>query len=163
MVHTMARELWPVVYPEKVLEMPNFSNGWLRGFTMRMKTLDMEGQSQPGYMFEGTPEDAGHEEAQAPSGTNTQLPSPAGNDPPGGNELQNAHPSPQSSAPEASDRNGRPLISPAEALEALCTLHLYEEQQPNGNRTLIEALNQHERVTVQRNIQQHRGKRASLR
>lgn len=150
-------------YPEKVLETPNFSNGWLRGFTMRrIKTLDIEGQS--GYMSEDTPEeDVGHREAQALPKQNTSLPSPAGNDPPGRNELQNAPPSPQPPAPGAPDRNGFPLISPAEALETLCTLRLYEEQQPNGNRALIETLNQHEWVIVQRNIQQHRGKRTSLR
>lgn len=70
---------------------------------------------------------------------------------------QNASPQMPAGPGATPHQDGNSLISSAEALEYLCTLRLHEEQQAVGNRQLIQALNRHERVIVQRMQQQRRG------
>ena len=150
--------MWPVVYPEKVDIMPTFSSWWFRGFTIqKLKGLDddevagdetatvietdLNGLDQTLLVSpedDGQVSSGGHEESERIDNDHNALPQiPAG--------------------PEAtSSQDDIPLISPAEALEALCTLRLYEEQQPAGNPQFIQALNRHERVIVQRKQRQRR-------
>ena len=153
-IYRKAEQMWLVVYPEKGGITPTFTSLWLRRFISRwLKRLEAEIigdetataiETELDQALPAWPED----ESQVSSGGHEESERTDSN--------QNAPPQ-ISAGPEATPhQDDNPLTSPAEVLEALCTLRLYEEQQPVGNPQFIQALNRHERVIVQRKQQQRR-------
>ena len=154
MIYRKAEQMWPVVYPEKGGTTPTFTSLWLRQFiSRRLKGLDVEVMGDDtatavkvelDQALPASPEDDSQVSSRGHEGSGRT------------DNNQNASPQMPAGPGATPHQDGNSLISSAEALEALFTVRLYEEQQAVGNRQVIQALNHQEWVIVQRRQQQQR-------